>query len=68
MTDQARGENLSLDDWLAEEMKGSEFRRAYEALEPAYQVARLRLRQGLSQCELAERAGTQQPNCRRAAS
>jgi DNA-binding XRE family transcriptional regulator len=71
MSDQERNvggeyvENLDFDDWLAEELKNSEFRRAYEALEPAYQVARLRLRQGLSQRELAERAGTQQPHIAR---
>ncbi len=68
MTDQARRENLSFDDWLAEEMKDPEFRRAYETLEPAYQIARLRLKQGLSQRELAEQARAPQPNCRRAAS
>lgn len=65
MTEQSRHKNLSFDDWLTEEMKDPEFRRAYEALEPAYQVARLRLKQGLSQRELAERAGTQQPHIAR---
>ena len=65
MKDQSKGKNLDFDDWLAEEMQDPEFRRAYEALEPAYQVARLRLKQGLSQRELAERAGTQQPHIAR---
>ncbi len=65
MTDKTRRENLGFDDWLAAEMQDPEFRRAYESLEPAYQVARLRLKQGLSQRELAERAGTQQPHIAR---
>ena len=38
---------------------------AYDALEPAYQIARLRIEQGLTQAELAERVGTKQPSIAR---
>ena len=40
-------------------------REAYDALEPAYQIARLRIEQGLTQAELAERVGTKQPSIAR---
>jgi DNA-binding XRE family transcriptional regulator len=46
-------------------LQDPEVRAAYEALEPAYQVACLRIERGLSQKELAERVGTQQPNIAR---
>ena len=54
----------TLDDLKAQLRQDPEFVREYEALEPEHQVARavlgLRLQQGLSQAELAERAGTKQ--------
>lgn len=40
-------------------------REAYDALEPAYQITCRRIEQGLSQAELAERAGMKQPNVAR---
>ncbi|HOR01110.1 MAG TPA: helix-turn-helix domain-containing protein [Anaerolineae bacterium] len=40
-------------------------RRAYEDMEPAYQVARLRILCGLTQQQLAELVGTKQPNIAR---
>ncbi len=43
----------------------TEVRRAYEALEPAYQVARLRIKRGLTQQQLAELVGTKQPSIAR---
>jgi transcriptional regulator with XRE-family HTH domain len=46
-------------------MQDPEFKAEYEALEPADQVARLRIERGLTQEELAERAGTQQPSIAR---
>jgi transcriptional regulator with XRE-family HTH domain len=50
-------------------MRDPEFAAAYRALEPEFQVARevirLRLQQGLSQGELAQMAGTRQPNISR---
>ena len=44
----------------AEFLKDPEFRRAYEELEPAYQLIRLRLQRGMTQQELAEKVGTTQ--------
>jgi hypothetical protein len=34
-------------------MEDPEFRKAYEELEPAYQIARLRILQGLTQATVA---------------
>ena len=42
-----------------------EVRAAYDALEPAYQVACLRITAGMTQAELAEKVGTRQPNIAR---
>ncbi|MBU2511986.1 helix-turn-helix transcriptional regulator [bacterium] len=46
-------------------MKNPKFRRAYNALEPEYQIARsvIKARQdrGMTQGELAKKAGTKQP-------
>jgi DNA-binding XRE family transcriptional regulator len=41
-------------------LQNPEVRREYESLEPAYQLARLRIAQGLSQSELAKLADTNQ--------
>ena len=51
-------ETTRLEDWVAEEMKDPEFRAAWERLEPAYQVARLRMLRGWTQKDLARRVGT----------
>jgi DNA-binding XRE family transcriptional regulator len=42
-----------------------ETRAAYDALEPAYQIARLRIERGLTQAQLAELVGTKQPSIAR---
>ena len=47
-------------DWLAEKMQDPGFQAEMQELEPAYQVARLRIAQGLTQTELAEKVGTSQ--------
>jgi len=57
--------NVRFEDWAAEQMKDPEFREAYEALEPAYQIARLRILRGLTQQQLAEKVGTKQPSIAR---
>lgn len=49
----------------AELLANPKVKEAYDALEPAYQIARLRIAQGLTQEELAERAGLRQPNIAR---
>ncbi|MCC7355843.1 MAG: helix-turn-helix transcriptional regulator, partial [Anaerolineae bacterium] len=54
-----------LEDWEAERMKDPEFRAAAEALEPAYQLARLRILRGLTQKELAALVGTKQSSIAR---
>jgi predicted transcriptional regulator len=56
---------ISLDEWLQQQLADPEFRQEYEALEPAHQIARLRILRGLTQQELAERVGTQQPSIAR---
>ena len=59
----------TLQDLKRELMQNPEFAREYEALEPEHQIARqliaLRLERGLSQAELAERAGTKQASVSR---
>ena len=40
-------------------------RAAYDALEPAYQIARLRIEAGLTQAQLAALIGTKQPSIAR---
>jgi len=56
-------------EYHEEQMRDPEFAAAYRALGPEFQVARevirLRLQRGLSQEELAQRAGTGQPNISR---
>jgi len=56
-------------EYHEEQMQDPEFAAVYRALEPEFQVARevirLRLEQGLSQEELARKAGTGQPNISR---
>ena len=58
-------EYQTLDSYRAEQMQDPEFRAAYEALEPAYQIARLRILRGLTQEQLAEKVGTKQPSIAR---
>ncbi len=56
---------IPLDEWLDEQLRDSAFRQEFEALEPAYQIARLRILRGMTQHELAEKVGTQQPSIAR---
>jgi len=53
------------EDWEARQMQDPEFRAAAEELEPAYQVARLRILRGLTQAQLAELVNTKQPSIAR---
>ncbi|RLC89368.1 MAG: transcriptional regulator [Chloroflexi bacterium] len=57
--------NVRFEDWEAEQMRDPEFRAAAEELEPAYQVARLRIMRGLTQEQLAALVGTKQPSIAR---
>jgi transcriptional regulator with XRE-family HTH domain len=54
-----------LEDWEAERMQDPEFVAALAALEPAYQVTRLRILRGLTQAQLAELVGTRQSSIAR---
>lgn len=49
----------------AELLANPEVKAAYDALEPAYQIARLRIEAGLTQAQLAELVGTKQPSIAR---
>ena len=55
----------TFDEYLGEQMQDPEFRAEWEAQEPVHQLARLRIIRGLSQQQLAERVGTQQPSIAR---
>ena len=54
----------TLDDYLAEQLKDSEFRKEYEAMQPEFDIIRAmvdaRISQNLTQKELAERTGIHQ--------
>lgn len=60
------------DDWgldyettLAEDLQDEAFREAYERLRPGYEIARLRLKRGLTQKQLARLADTRQSSISR---
>jgi len=57
------------EEYHEEQMRDPAFAAAYRALEPEFQIARevirLRLARGLSQEQLAQKAGTGQPNISR---
>ncbi len=50
----------SFKDWQAEQKKDPGFVAALNELEPGYQIARLRIRRGLTQAQLAEMVGVQE--------
>ncbi len=56
---------VTVDGWLREELRDEEFRVRWREREAAFKVARalirLRKEQGLSQSEVARRAGLRQP-------
>ena len=56
---------MALEEWEAERLQDPEFVAALAAREPAYQVARLRIRRGLTQKQLAELVGTKQSSIAR---
>ena len=55
----------TFEEHLAEALGDPEFREAWEASDPAYQLARLRILRGLTQQQLAEKVGTRQPSIAR---
>lgn len=56
---------VEYEKWRDQQMQDPEFLAELEKLEPGYQVARLRVRLGLTQAQLAERVGTKQPSIAR---
>lgn len=60
-----KNKSVSLDDILAKELKSDEFKLAYDQrrfyLQIAHLIADLRSRNGISQSELAKKAGVSQP-------
>ena len=61
----ATGTGVRFEDWEAEKLQDDAFAAAAQALEPGYQIARLRILRGLSQAQLAELVGTRQPSIAR---
>ena len=57
--------NISYEDALKRWMQDPDFKAEYDALEPAYQVARRRIEKGLTQEELADLIDTKQPSIAR---
>ena len=51
--------------WLEERMEDPEFRAEYERQAPAFEVTKLRLKQGLTQKQLAQMIGTRQSSISR---
>ena len=52
--------NIRFEEWEAGQMADPEFRAIAEEMEPAHQLARLRILKGMTQKELAKRTGMQQ--------
>lgn len=53
--------SYTFETWHDDQMKDAEFAEAVRVLEPAFQIARLRIERGLTQAQLAELVGTKQP-------
>lgn len=56
---------VAYEDIKKELLADPEVRQAYDDLEPAYQIARLRVQRGLTQAELAKLVGTKQSSIAR---
>lgn len=55
----------TFENWERERLNDPEFIAALAELEPGYQIARLRIARGLTQTQLAQKAGTKQPSIAR---
>ena len=58
-------ENVRFEDWETEQLDEPGFAVIAEELEPAHQLVRLRILQGLTQAQLATLVGTKQPSIAR---
>jgi transcriptional regulator with XRE-family HTH domain len=56
---------VDYENWRDQQMQDAEFLAELEKLDPGYQVARLRIKLGLTQAQLAEIVGTKQPSIAR---
>jgi transcriptional regulator with XRE-family HTH domain len=56
---------VDYEKWREQQLNDPEFMAALEKLEPGYQIARLRIKLGLTQTQLAEMVGTKQPSIAR---
>ncbi len=56
---------VDYETWHDQQMQDPEFVAELEKLEPGHQVARLRIKLGLTQTQLAEMVGTKQPSIAR---
>jgi transcriptional regulator with XRE-family HTH domain len=56
---------IRFEEVKAKLLEDPEVKRTYDSLEPAYQIARLRIARGLTQAQLAEMVGTKQPSIAR---
>ncbi|HLF26582.1 MAG TPA: helix-turn-helix transcriptional regulator [Anaerolineae bacterium] len=68
-TPQVHAASAPIEPFFQEQMRDPEFRRAYEELEPEFELVRqlidLRIKRGVSQTELARRVGVKQPSIAR---
>jgi transcriptional regulator with XRE-family HTH domain len=56
---------VDYEKWREQQVQDPQFVEELEKLEPGYQVARLRIKLGLTQAQLAEMVGTKQPSIAR---
>lgn len=56
---------VDYEKWREQQLQDPEFVAELEKLEPGYQIARLRLKLGLTQAQLADMVGTKQPSIAR---
>jgi transcriptional regulator with XRE-family HTH domain len=56
---------VDYEKWREQQLHDPDFVAELEKLEPGYQVARLRIKLGLTQTQLAEIVGTKQPSIAR---
>lgn len=61
----ANNKEYTFDDYLNEQLKDLEFRKEWDALEPAYKLKELRIRKRISQADLAKKLHTRQPSIAR---
>lgn len=56
---------VTFEEHLAEQLKVPEFKEAWDILAPVYELIRLRIQEGISQKQLAKRAGVKKSTIKR---